>query len=397
MSRPRLIVVSAFAQRQFEPRGVRTRALVNALRSSWDVEVIAAAAPPAPPAQLPVRAARHVGERVKDTFALDAFEPWSRRRFRGWRPRADLAVLVGYPFSPVVLSARALARRGIPYVVDISDPWVVTSFQPVRPSFGRWRRLRAERTLWSSAVAAIVTTPRQGDALRAEFPHLQIHARPNGYAPAAASSAGEVGPLADDSSGREDRQSHSRLEIGHFGNLYQPRLDIAPFFTELLRSERWREIAFHQYGPDLNRTLARLPAGVRAVHHQPVPWEEVIAHSRNLDAALVVGNVDPAQLPSKVVQYLTLPIPRIAVLANLDGDSIADYIADKPGWLAVTPGDPLVAEKVMSHVSRDWTATDLAPPASESWERVAQEIRDFVALTVGAEMPRGQRPRPYSR
>ena len=107
---------------------------------------------------------------------LDEFELAARGRLRGWKPSARGALLIGWPFSPIYLAAVRLVAAGVPYAVDVGDPWVVTA----NPGdWGRvWGRFRgraraAETFLWENAAAGVVTTstrwcslPARGDLTR---------------------------------------------------------------------------------------------------------------------------------------------------------------------------------------------------------------------------------------
>src|SRR5207247_4190023 len=46
-------------------------------------------------------------------------------------------------------------------------------------------------------------------------------------------------------------------------------------------------------------------------------------------------NIDPSMLPSKIVSYLSLPIPRVAVTSDPTRDAIGTYLHDKSGWLVL--------------------------------------------------------------
>src|SRR5262249_16840348 len=100
--------------------------------------------------------------------------------------------------------------------------------------------------------------------------------------------------------------------------------------------------------------------------------------SGDYDLALVIGNDNPDLLPSKVVEYLTLPIPRVAIVGDQRGGAIRDYVRDKPGWLVVDPAEGDLPRKISMHCSRQWGAHELAPPRSEAWASVTRKIEDFV-------------------
>jgi hypothetical protein len=77
------------------------------------------------------------------------------------------------------------------------------------------------------------------------------------------------------------------------------------------------------------------------------------------------------------MDYLTLPIPRIALTPAEGADSITEYLADKSGWLVLTPDAVDAPERVHAHVARSWSREELAAPASEAWPVVAEEIAHF--------------------
>ena len=73
-------------------------------------------------------------------------------------------------------------------------------------------------------------------------------------------------------------------------------------------------------------------------------------------------------------------------MASPGDDAITDYIADKPGWLAVRADNPDAARAVHAHLERRWTARDLAPPPGESWPEVGREIMDFLPRFLAPEL-----------
>src|SRR4051812_42008364 len=127
---PRLLIVSYAGAQQGFPRGERTQAFARELSANWSVEVLSGPHPPLiAPAGVSSRPGisglRRTLRRLRDSLLIDKYEPWSRRRTRGWRPHADLGLLIGPPFSLVAETARHLSQAGIPYVVDVGDPWAL--------------------------------------------------------------------------------------------------------------------------------------------------------------------------------------------------------------------------------------------------------------------------------
>lgn len=376
----RLAVVSGYALKSLTPRGQRTQWVLKSLERGWDVELTAL------PPQAPAAAAapgngrtrlRRAAAAAVNTALLDKWEPWSARQFLRWQPQIEAALLIAYPWSPVAYAARRLHRAGVPYVVDTGDPWVLTSPGTHSKLLAKFRTPRAERAIWSGAAGAVVTTTQQAEALSGLFPSLPILVRPNGYDPL---------PAGVESS---DARSHDpeHLRLVHYGMLSFIRVDVSKMLARLVESGRWKKISFTQYGDDHAGMLAQAPPSVEIEYRSPQSWSEVLAGAAQYDLAVAVGNWVTGQLPSKAVQYMTLPIPRLALVERESDDALAEYVSGRPGWLALAKEEPEAGRRVWEHIEHGWTEDELAPPAGEAWPEVAERIGDFVEQCVSASPP----------
>jgi hypothetical protein len=303
---------------------------------------------------------------------IDKQEPWSRRRLAGWRPVADMALVIAPPFSLAGRAARRLVGAGVPFVLDLGDPW--TARAACTPAGMRARR--EESFACSHAAGAIVTTHEQASEVTRGRGALPVLVRPNGH---------EVGPAATAPPARRPGPGR-RLRLAHFGQLYGVRVDLEPFAAGLRASGLWDEIELHVFGEDWDRVLVDVRDHLAVVEHEPVPWPRVVELATGYSAALVVGNRGGIQLPSKVVQYLTLRIPRVVVVEDPARDCIAGYVRDKPAWLVCGAAEPDAARRVREHCERDWSPAELAPPPGESWPEVTAAIDAFlrdVAVAAG--------------
>lgn len=366
---PSLAIVAFAADRPLSPRGERAREIASAAQHTADPQLIG------PEGRVPVRRQSRRLSHVASPLLLDAWEPeaWSALRRR--RPRPDAGLLVGFPVSGVYWGARWLVRQGVRYVVDLGDPWALTQPGGGPPPMGRLRAAECERFVWRHAAAAILTTELQAARLRALYPRLPITVRPNGYRPVGSAAAAE-----------RDRDDSGTLRLVHYGNIYEPRLPIAPLLSALAASGRWDSIVLTQQGDDWTGALRHPPRGVHVEHARACSWKDVVAAGPRHDLAIVLGNRNPAQLPSKAVQYLTLPIPRLAIAGSDSADALRGYVADKPGWLTLPWDAPphLAGAAVAGHVGRVWSRPELAAPPAESWEVVARTLVDFtLAHTAG--------------
>ena len=369
MSRPVLHVVSYLAHDQFEPRGARTRHLIEALSRDWEVDLISGPPPVPSSGRSVARRAWDYGLYVAhDRLAIDRYESWSVRRLAPWRPKGRFGLLIGYPFSPLAYGAHALRHAKIPYVVDVGDPWTLTARSLGTRPHSSWRGAKAERAVWEAATGGIVTTRQQADALTDLFPRLTMFIRPNGYESVAGSSV----PA-------RSTPPRDELHLGHFGRLYWSRIAIGDALDRLAQSGRWRRIVIHQFGEGARNGLGSLPSQVEMIAQPARPWTEIRAGAASLNAALVIGHRSPSQLPSKVIEYATLPTPRVALVRDPETDAITEYVRDKPGWLVARHDAPDLADQLAAHIGRDWSDAELAPPSGESWPRVAEQIAAFVS------------------
>ncbi len=367
-----LAIVAFAADQPLSPRGERARAVAAAGRRVAETRLIG------PEGAAAVRRRSRRTCRVASPWLLDAWEPeavWALRRLRA---RPDVGLLVGFPFSGVYWGSRWLARAGVPYVVDLGDPWRLTLPPGQRPPMGGLRAARCEAYVWRHASGAILTTRLQAEAVRRLFPHLPVAVRPNGYRSVSQTVPADPG------------RDPTTLRLVHYGNLYAPRLDIAPLLSGLAACGRWRSIVVTQQGEDWTGVLRRLPATVRVELRRPSSWDTVISTAAAHDVAIVLGNRNPAQLPSKAVQYLSLPIPRLAIVGDHPDDALRAYVRDKPGWLTLgwDIAAPAAGAAVAAHLARGWGQDELAPPPGESWEAVAAEVVEFTLGHADVRDPR---------
>ena len=379
---PSLSIVAFAADRPMSPRGERALSVAEAAARIAAVELIS------PTRGAALRRRARPLARVASPVMLDCWEPEARWALGLRRSVPDAALLVGFPFSPVYWAARWLVPRKVKYVVDLGDPWALTLPPDELPPMGRLRAARCEWFVWRFASAGVVTTAPQADALRRLFPALPITVRPNGFRPVPVPAAPTTW-----------WPSSRTLRLAHYGNLYGSRLPIAPLLAGLAASGHWEHVVFTQYGEDWTDTLKGVSPAVRVELRPPLPWEKVVASASEHDVAVVVGNRNPAQLPSKSVQYLTLPIARLAVVGGQPSDALTEYVRDKPGWITLPWDAPVdvAARAIASHTARAWTRRQLAPPAGESWADVAAALVDVVrvhALGEWSQRSGGQLPTP---
>jgi hypothetical protein len=376
------IVVSFAVDNPLWPRAQRTTHLATALERDFDFRVERVPGQPGH-AVGPFKATlpRRVARRALRPVVLDSFEIPARFALRGWKPSGRGALLIGWPFSPISIAASHLLAAGIPYVADVGDQWALTARAPSPRSrvVPRRRAEAAETFLWHHAAAGVVTTERQASALRALFPGLDLLVRPNGYTPVAQSAAGRenAGP-APEALDQAPPPIDGELRLVQFGSVNPFKLSIAGWLSRLRQVAGLKRVRFANYGsvdrPDL---LQSDDPAVLIEVHEPVEWARACEIARGFDAAVVGANKNPAQLPSKAIQYLTLPIPRVAVTASADPGELGAFAVQRPGFIAVDVDSSEDVPRLISHLRRPWSDEQLSPPAGDSWAEVAREIVGF--------------------
>jgi hypothetical protein len=384
------IVVSFAADSPISPRVQRTTHLVKALEQQFDFRVERVPTRPVDPSQatLPRRLAR----RALRPLVLDPFEVPARSALRAWKPSGSGALLIAWPYSPVYIAASRLVAAGIPYVVDVGDPWALT--EPVPTPRSRRLALRrakaAETFLWRHASAGVVTTETQADGLRSLFPDLKLLSRPNGY-----TTAAEPVP---DREATDPAPSADELRLVQFGSVNAVKLPIGEWLSRLRSAAGLGSVRFTSYGPvDRPELLQSEDPAVVVEVHDPVEWGRACRIARGFDAAVVVANLNPAELPSRSIQYLTLPIPRVAVTASGDPGELGAFAAQRPGFIGVDVDSREDVPRLIAHVRRAWSAEELNPPAGDSWAEVAREVAGFAIQAWDDPQPHGGRDYRGSR
>lgn len=372
-----VIAMVARAFRTFSPRLTRRRLVAEALAAAgwrpifWpDVqEPTIAESKTSRPIR---REARVLAEKY---LLLDRFElasAFGRHQLK--RLAIDAGYLAVPTFSTPIAAAKSLRSMGKPYVVDTGDPWALHGPVFDERRLVRIRARRLERQLYEGAAGVVVTTPSQAATLSAMFPGKPILTRVGGFQGVPDPPLIPSGP----------RGNGPVLRLAHFGRFDRPvRLDPLPFLESLAAAGIWDEVVLTQFGPDPRMLPEPSRPDVTIEHRDLVPWPEAVRQAERFDAALVIGN-SPAhrmQLPSKAIEYLSLPIPRIALSSGQD-DALYRYALDGPGYLVVLDGDMAAGRLVADHLRRDWDPREMEAPPGESWGAVAEEVARFVGRCI---------------
>jgi glycosyltransferase involved in cell wall biosynthesis len=293
---------------------------------------------------------------------IAAWAPFARSRgLRLNRLEPFDCVITSSPPESAHAVGRALARRGVPWVVDLRDAW---SFEPIRPpfptAFQRWIDRRLERRWLRSADAVVCVSRPAADDLRARL-GIEPRLIPNGWDPdlieAGADDAGA--PILDP-------ERVSLVYTGRFGSYGRDPAPLIRALGELGRSdaEAASRLELVVAGPltegeaELMRTDVS-PA--RIVVSGTLTRERAIALQRAADALLLLASPRRSQLVNfKLFEYLATERPILALAAGTEAGRVAEEMG----------GDAVAADDVAAIVDalRRLAAGGLPPPDASARE-----------------------------
>lgn len=323
-------------------------------RCGWDAQVLAVA--PDPTAQ------------VLEPLLLDTLPPdvpvtrvqplplsatsWAGLRNLGWRSvlalaRAGSALLARNAFDLVFFSTTQFAclplgrywlrRHGVPYIVDLQDPWVNDYYErnPTAPrpggvkyQFARATAALAEQKTLASAAGILTVSPAYATMLRRRYSFAEtkpIVTLPFGVEPRDYDVARRLAPA-----NRFFLRRPGRLNVVSIG---RGGADLSPALAAVLRSLRpvnavgnaaEPSIEVHLVGtsyaaqaraqPQFSPTIAAAE-GSAFCHEHParVGYFEALRLQAEADAVLVLGSADASYAPSKLASALAAGRPVIAI------------------------------------------------------------------------------------
>jgi hypothetical protein len=253
------------------------------------------------------------------------------------RGRFDLVCFSTTIFSAMALGPRWLRRFGVPYVIDLQDPWVSdyyarTGTRPpggrLRYAFAQWGARRAEPEVVRRAGHVISVSPAYVAALRARYPDV-----PAGRYTVLPFAAAAADFQAAERRGIEHGVFDPADGLRHWVHLGRGGADLAPAlrglfaaFADVRRSNPGAEpVRMHFVGTSYAKTglahesvrpLARAAGLADVVSEQTdrVPYLRGVSLLRAAAALLVIGSDDPGYSGSKVYPCVMARRPLLAVL-----------------------------------------------------------------------------------
>lgn len=243
-----------------------------------------------------------------------------------WYPRAmaagrkaaeqtkfDLVYSTGEPYSSYFV-ARTLSRQlGVPFVMDMRDPWTVESYRSVKPSAARRLLEREQERYLLAECAACIFAFRHSGLYDEAYPQWadKFHYIPNGY-----DTADFVGV---------EPKRFKKFTVLHNGT-FLPGYRTPETFLRALRrllteepdlASRIEVLFVGKKGEEIGliRELGLVPV-VRQIGY--VPHRESVAYLKGADLLLLVGGGNRSEETGKVYEYMAAGKPILA-LVRADG------------------------------------------------------------------------------
>ncbi len=252
--------------------------------------------------------------------------------------RPQLVHAIGVPVGAIVAGERIATALDVPLIADLGDPW------PAPDEAAQAERARA----LGGAAALVTTTPALAERLRPELARgTEIALIPNG---------GEIRR-------RPDGPPHEPPLFVHMGAINAGRIDPAPAFAALAALHREGRIEFRSHTTGFAPGLGDLP-------HPHLP---LLGHSEALEltaaasAALVLGNDDPAQLPSKAFEIACTETWALCV-GEPDADPAAELLARSGHAVRAQANEPAAIRTAAEEIlAREQRGERPEPDPGQSW------------------------------
>ncbi|MEW6411343.1 MAG: glycosyltransferase [Candidatus Zixiibacteriota bacterium] len=255
----------------------------------------------------------------------------------------DTLITVSDPFTSHLVGLKLKSEFGdTKWLVDIGDPFCFRYDTPTN-NHHLYRRLNyfAEGKVFDRADAVTVTTDSTRDKYAELFPF-------------AADKIDVIGPLmaepAEGALPQSPLNPNGRKKLVFVGTLYRairnPKF-LLRVFEAMIMNTGMSKVELHLFGGlgDCEDILkdSRSRLGDKLVVHGLVPREDVLAAMKNADVLINIGNDNPYQLPSKVVEYAWMGKP-VVNLSRIADDSSRQFFADYPAFLNIHDDSVTAAE-----------------------------------------------------
>ena len=304
---------------------------------------------------------------------------------RGWLLRAalrarsllrekefDCVVSSGPPHSAHVAAWLATKGTGVPFWIDMRDPWALThkAHASNDPFIRHERRFLAwlEGLVFARAGRVLVNTRESREALLKSRPYLQPLYLPNGV-------DRELLPL-------RTPQEIERGWIAHVGTLYAGR-SFSPVFAAMrLLAEKGyagaKNLGIHIAGPlesphreIMQGEIEELGLGGQVKVHGMLSRRGALELLSRVEMALVLAQNQPLCVPAKLYESVALGTPTLVIA---EPDSAAAREARRVGAMTVDAGDVTGISAVLIQMLAGKFSEILEPKTAILYEALARDL-----------------------
>jgi hypothetical protein len=350
-----LLVAPTLLHAGADPRTIRCRQLIAGLpKRGFEVDVLSwwggEGPPPSPgcrrlhalPSPSPYGAGAHgpegLGAWIEDAERLG--------RSLAGTERPALVLGVGLPLAALVAASRIGLALSVPFVADLGDPWEAAG----------GTRAAERAAVLGSAAALITTTAELARELKRDL--------------------GAGTPVLIAPAGGTVRHGGDRGRPPLFvqlGTLTTARVDPVPAYRALGALDAEGAIGFRSHGGAWLDGVESLPHP----HLPPLPRDAALELLASADAALVLGNLNREQLPSKAFELACTDVWALCVSALDDDPTVATLWASGHA-VEATNDEATIRSAALEIVARVARGERPEPDPAHSWERRLDEIAAFL-------------------
>lgn len=281
--------------------------------------------------------------------------------------RPGLILACAPPYTDLLLAERVSDRTGIPFAVDLWDPWAEDVYGMYPTPLHRWLTRRAEARILQKAKLVVVVNGAMRDALAHRYPGKRFVTVPFGYDPAEM-----PGPAP-----RSDR-----LHIAYLGSLFGEHKRPEGLFRELLSLSHDLPVEFSFVGNksgDARQLIRELARRFPTVDSDYLPHSEAMKLASSAQALLVLVTRGPSyELISTGKVFELLGMGRAILGAVPKHTWIWSFLAEHNAYLA-DPDEPGAIKEAIARMVGDWRGNRLRLPdpgktRAFAWENLAGEL-----------------------
>ncbi|MBN4072284.1 hypothetical protein JYU03_00015 [bacterium AH-315-F03] len=265
--------------------------------------------------------------------------------------RYDTLITVSDPFTAHVVGLKLKKKYPeLKWLVDIGDPFSFRRDNPTN-NFGLYEKknLRLERQIFHGANSIAVTSEATQKRYKELFPEYSLKIDVIGpLAPDVQNSNTDVSPF-------ENNGKHKLVFAGALYRLIRNPHYLLKLYECLLNKPGQSSFELHFFGgyDDCASYFSQYESGLGKTLflHGLVSRETTMSALRNATALINIGNNNPYQLPSKIMEYAAFGKP-IVQLSSIGNDSSGEFLSTYPNVLFLDSSDSSDSIKVEEQASK---------------------------------------------